>query len=1053
MPVTIVRSEDNHTLWQSCTGAFLEEIGSARGPGSFPSFLWIRNRAQRDLLLEAAEARNAVGWFAPPFCYLGELAGPRFFDLPHRTVGLLTRRRLVARLAQAHAKTHGIAGPDHGSGVVRGHMLDRLIGELLPAGVHPDELARALEQVAIDEFARQRNAWVVAVYRDYRAALAERGLYDFRETNALIADRVDAGALSDAIAGAKRLHVYGLHTPRDRVRLLRALDTQQAVDVRVYVPLEREPEPGEWDQLGFATETLRARPGRRRVVQPAPNPRREFGWMAQQVKEALLEGKDSDGTKLHPHEVAVVARTGREDVRRAYEALMDVGVHATARIRTPLAEVPVLRALLELFEAAAEGWDYRALRSVLASPYFDLEVDLRWLDFIAARRRPTTIEAWLRELEALTERVRAKEALPPADEDQADRDLRDLSVRSPRLAEDRAVLRTMREQLDAIGSARSERAWVELALELVAHGVFGMRRNVSFPPLAESKQTPAEARRWDIVRLDQRGLRQLEDLLREWSKLDLEESPLDAHEWHTLLRRLLQSHEIALSTPLQKGVQVLEAHDAALTPFRRVYVLHANDGIFPAAPMGGGVITDAERVRVRAAGLDLDDHERELRRERTLWRAVVAAPHVEASYRTTDAGGTPLLPSLMTLELLDRIEHAQELPRSFDPLGDPLSPSQAHHAAALELAGALTREAADAGGAEPRAIRVHAVDPHVLRHAVLAAYGEQERGTRGQKYDDVAAPPNPWNGLLTSEPVLAHLGDRFGEHRVWSASMLELYSRSPFLFFLDRVLHLRELDEADEETTALTIGSISHEVLQRFYGSYIGGPRPRALEGETLERLRAMCERVVHDRLASGEWLGSPVLWQVRRDALDRQLEQFVAWELKVGFTGNETPLLCEYELAPEGDAVEMEHLDMHNVPRRMRLRGRVDRIDRFVNLGAETWRVTDYKSNYIPGPISFRRGLALQTPLYMKALATREGKEVDLGRYRSLRKCEQREVEWNSDEVTSALRIAFSIPERVRQGIFEPALPPTETWKNWDPGVEVRRTSAVLAEGTRFDG
>ncbi|HEX6589481.1 MAG TPA: PD-(D/E)XK nuclease family protein [Longimicrobiales bacterium] len=1049
MPVTIVRSEDNHTLWQSCTSAFLDEIGSARGPGSFPSFLWLRNRAQRDLLLDAAEARGALGWFAPPFGYLGELATARFFDLPGRTVGLLTRRRLVARLAQLHAKAHGIAGPDHGSGVVRGHMLDRLLGELLPAGVDPDAFAAALDAVALDDFARRRNAWVVAVYREYRAALAERGLYDFRETNALIARRVDDGALPQAIGGARQLHVYGLHTPRDRVRLLRALHAQAAVDVRVYVPWERA-EPGEWDALALPTETLRASTRRERIVQPAPNPRREFGWMAQQVKEALLD------EKIQPHDIAVVARTGREDVRRAYEALQEVGVRATARIRTPLAEVPILRALLQLFEAAAHGWDYRALRSVLASPYFDLDVDFRWLDFLAARRRPTTLAGWLDELEALTERVRAKEALPPADEDQADRDLRDLSVRAPKLAEDQAVLRAMIDGLTPLHGARSERAWVEAALELATHGLFGMRRNLSFAPLPESKHTPEEARRWDIVRLDQRGLRQLEDLLREWSKLDLDDAELDPREWHTLLQRLLQSHEIALSTPLQKGVQVLEAHDAALTPYRRVYILHANDGVFPAAPMGGGVITDAERVRLRETGLELDDHERELRRERTLWRAVAAVPHIEASFRTTDTGGTPLLPSLMIFELAESVAHENELPRSFDPLGDPLSPSQALHAAALELSSALVRDAEDGrvdGRIGSQLIRVRAVDPHVIRHAVLAAYAEQERGTRGTKYADDAPPPNPWNGQLTSPAVLEHVAQRFGENRVWSASMLELYSRSPFLFFLDRVLHLRELEEADEETTALTIGSIAHEVLQLFYASYIGGPRPRALEGETLMRLRNMIERVVNERLARGEWLGSPVLWQVRREALNRQLEEFVAWELSSGFLGDESPLLCEYELERDGVPVALEHFDMQNTPRRMLLRGRVDRIDRLVNLGAETWRVVDYKSNFIPGPIDFRRGLALQGPLYMKALSVREGKEVDLCRYRSLKQCEDRSIDWNSDEFSSALRIAFSIPARVRAGLFEPALPPAQTWKDWDPGVEIRRTSAILAEGTRFNG
>ena len=361
MPLTLVRSDDNQTLWKACTDAFLDELGDAPGPGTFPSYLWIRNRGQRDLLLEAAEARGSTGWLAPPFTFLGDLPAPRHFALAGRTVGLLTRRRLVSRIAQTHAVAHRITGPDHGSGVVRGHMLDRTIGELLPGGITPEALEAALSHVDTDDFARRRNAWVAAVYRDYLRELDARGLYDFRQTNALLADRVDDGMLRAAIGGARRLHVYGLHTPRDRVRLLRALHAQRDVDVRVYVLAEKEP-GSEWEELGFPTQYVRGRPRGHRFVQPAPNPRRELGWVAQQVKEALLE------EDVEPHEIAVVARMGREDVRRAYDALRDVGVDATARIRTPLAEVPALRTILEIFQGVAEGWSYRALRSILASP-------------------------------------------------------------------------------------------------------------------------------------------------------------------------------------------------------------------------------------------------------------------------------------------------------------------------------------------------------------------------------------------------------------------------------------------------------------------------------------------------------------------------------------------------------------------------------------------------------------------------------------------------------------------------------------------------------------
>lgn len=1037
MPLTIVRSDDNHTLWKACVDSFLDEVGSEAGPGAFASYLWIRNRAQRDLLLEAAEARGSVGWLDPPFCYLGDLPGPKRFALPRRTVGLLTRRRLVARIAQTHARANGIIGPDHGSGVVRGHMLDRMIGELLPSGITPEALELALAQVASDDFARRRNAWVTGVYRDYLAELATLGLYDFRETNALLAERVEAGGLRKAIGGAMRLHVYGLHTPRDRVRLLQSLHAQPEVAVRVYVPAE--PEPGEWDELGVAMERVRGGGGRRtRVVQPVPNPRRELGWIAQQVKETLLAGG------IEPHQIAIVARTGREDVRRAYDALTEVGVDATARIRTPLAEIPALRAILELFHGVGRGWDYRALRSVLSSPYFALGVDLRWVDYIAARRRPAALADWRAALEILIARKRAPES--DGRDWQAERDLRSLRVPLERLEQDLEVLDRLAEKVEPLARARAEADWVALALELVHHGWFGFRRNLSLAP----------DQRFDVVRLDQRGLTHLEELLREWARLDLDTASLHPADWYTLFRRLLESHELALATPLQKGVQVLEAHDAALTPYDRVFLLHANDGIFPARPTGGGVITDAERERLRAAGVTLDDHERELRRERTLWRAVSANPSVAATYRTTDAGGTPLLPSLMTFELVPAGMHAEELPRSFDPLGDPLSPDQAHLRAARDLAdamqaGADAQASGSANAREGARTRIRTIDPYVLQHALLNAYAEQERGARGNRWAYVAPPPGPWNGEVTHPQALAGVRARFDDERAWSPSQLEQYARSPFLFLLGRVLYLSGLEEADEDTSALIAGSISHEVLQLFYQSYAGGSRPLALEGETLERLRTLSARVIEQRLSKGEWLGTPALWEVRRAAIARQLEEYLVWELEDGFEGDDCPVLCEHELGGSAPVV-IEHRALDGLVRSLRVRGRIDRVDRCAAPSGANWRVVDYKSTVIPGKIDFMRGVALQGPLYMKALAVSEGMDVGFAVYRSLKRHEETRIAWGSKQFEAALRIAVSIPERVRAGVFDVALAPRQDWRDYDPGIEIRRSSAVLEDGIRFD-
>jgi hypothetical protein len=132
MPFRLVRSASNRTLWKACADRFLGQVAGNPGPRDHQAHLWITHRGLRDSLLERAHERGIEGWLAPPISFFSEL--PERFRLSGRPVGLLTRRRLVARLAAEHAERLGI-GTAENRGVVRGHMMDGLLGELLPEGV------------------------------------------------------------------------------------------------------------------------------------------------------------------------------------------------------------------------------------------------------------------------------------------------------------------------------------------------------------------------------------------------------------------------------------------------------------------------------------------------------------------------------------------------------------------------------------------------------------------------------------------------------------------------------------------------------------------------------------------------------------------------------------------------------------------------------------------------------------------------------------------------------------------------------------------------------
>lgn len=984
-------------LWNLCVERFLTDLVDGAGVTEHGAHLWLTQRSQRDLLLEAAAARGIPGWLAPPFSFLSEL--PKRFQAGGTPIDLLTRRQLISGISTAHARRAGI-GAAEGTGIVRGHMLDAVFSELLPEAVTADALRSLLAYVAEDEFAQRRNQWLVGVYDEYLRILERRGQYDPRAIHALITHAIDAGALSRAIGGARRLHVYGLYSARTRRGLLHALSRQTAVDVVLYVPAGST----EFDDLGEIEDAGgTARAGV--AVQPAPDASRELQWVAARVKSLLLAGEE-------PHRIAVIARTGREDTRAACRHLESAGVPCTARVRRPLSEIPVLSAVLQIFRGAGEGWTYRVARSVLGSSYTRLHIDVRLLDGIASRARPTTLGAWQVELEGIHD---------IADEDEVTGETR--YSRSDWMERQTTRFREIRELLEPLGAQRTERAWVDLTRELIRRDEIGLQRRLSRPP----------AERYDIVRFDQRGYRRFEMLLAEWVTVADDTATMTAAAWHRLLHRMLEGQELVLSTPAQKGVQVLEAQDAALVPFAHTFVIHVNDGVFPVHAHEGGIFSEEERSALIAAGMPLENRALSLMREHALWDAITSSGTITASYRTTDPRGTPLLPSLV----LPAHDPATELPRSLDLDSDPVTKDQARQVAATEL---LTGTAV-----------VVTAEPDIMRRAILHGHAELARGVPDRTAE---GEPSMWNGIIRDPVVLEHLRTRYSPEHIWSASQLQTYTRCPFFFLIDRVLRLRQLEEAEEATSPLTFGGIAHDILERFYASVLDNV-PVSFDDAAAARLDDVITAVIADREAGGEWLGTAALWGVTKDGIADTVRRYVAWELDHMHAKGERPWRCEYVLADAaGQPVIVGGRDVTGKAAVLRMTGRVDRIDVLKN---GEYAVLDYKSSKVPEKKCYDDGVLLQAPLYTEALRQATGLNVTRARYRALKTPGKPQngamVHPEKDPYDTALRFAFSVPARVHAGLFEAVVAASSSWASWDPDLSVCRTQAVLDAGSRFDG
>ncbi len=1029
MPLTILRSDSTAELWRQCRDGFLSEIGVTPGPTGFASHIWLAHRGARDALFEAAASRGLPGWLSPPVSFFSEL--PLRFAIRKRPIGRLTGRLLVTRIAAHHFRRAGLGSGRPDRGPAGSHAIDALFSELLPEGVRPSELEAAVSALGGDDFARRRNRWVVDSYTEFLEELERLDRFDPRSIHALLARRILDGELPSAIGDARRLHVYGLTSLKGRRALFGALARQREVEVVLY--LTAEPGPSEWLELGTELEERRlehsAVPDVEPVLHEAPDAQAEARWVAARVKHLLMEGE------ARPHEIAVIARSGGEDTRRVVEALKEAGVPSTSRARHTLADIAALRAILLLFRGAANQWDYGSLRQLLASPFFRVEIDLRPIDFLAGERRICGLAQWTEALRGL---------VAAASDDRTSGRLAREGMNSVHLAEDLASFEALADQIGSLSADRTEREWIDLTLEILEGRRFGIRRQLSEIP----------AGRYDLVRADQRGVEALRELLREWRGLRTIEDALGPAEWFDRLRRLLASNEIALTTPESRGVQVLEAHEAALGAYRQGFLVHANDGVFPQPWTTRGVFSEPEILRLKDHGLPLTTRDDALRREIALWTAVTSLDSVTFSCRSTSQEGHPLTPSLL---IPANVVPWEDGSIDADDARDRGDVDRVSRALQLESEADQLSKAVRSGGIDS----FDSVDPEALRHAILAAWSEELRSGRledGAIQPECARPsmkPHPWGGLLRDPAVLRHLADRFGDSHTWSASQLEQYGRRPFDYFVDRVLGLRASDEADDTTSPASRGSLAHTILERFFIA-LEDSRPTELSGDALDLYREVARRVLDEaEAAEDRWLGEPALWRVTREQIVESVRSFLERELPRLDKDGSWPV--EFELGfgdEDGDRFELAGEDLQGRQRRMRVRGRIDRLDARQGKDGVELRVLDYKWGGYPRAAGYRDGSVLQTAIYLRAasvISTVDG-SLKWGAYRPITRTTASGARLSIDEADGVLAFALSIPERVRRGWFEPVLAASQTLGAWQVGPEVTRTTAQFREGHRFE-
>ncbi len=922
------------------------------------SWLVLRQGGLRDDLHRRAANAQVPGWFDPPICLFAELATRWAVDR-FAPVSAEERVALLSAIVSRHAE--GVFDRS-GSADAWIPAIDRLLGELLGEGVSADAFAQTMATRADrDEFERERDARLAAIYADWIFALKQNARSDGRDALVLLAQSIqrDPDAFLATLGGRRDVRIVGLADLRggwrpllaalascphlDRVTVLASHALELPAALQAIIEPDDAPPP--LAQALFTSTVPRSLPSLQLLE--APDSAREIEHVAVRVRRLL------DAGDCEPARIAVVLRQARPGIDRMADALDALGVPITARRRTALAQTGPARALRALLNAAAQGFTRHAVVEIAEHPLLSLRLDADVLQAAGQSAPIVSIDEWEPALVQLHARCVQRDATP------ADwRSHRGLPA-THRAERTLLAWRSWLPLAQALTQSRTDSAWFAWVHDVLEQDVWGITTQLNLAPAGDDR----------VWRADAKAREQIMLLANEWTRalreLQVEEDASDAESFARRLALVLDA-DVITQPETGFGVVVAEALAAGWRSFDHVFLVGMSSGDFPRRPPPSALLPDRDRRALMAAGLALDAPDAWRMREQELFRVLCAAPtrSLTLSWPSMDGDGREVARSAYVDDVVDLALRVMQLPDEV----------------ALEEAGVLARVVTQEVLTRGFPSLARSDDPQTVDNSISHA----ERIAAIERARSIEL--TPWNGAI-EDPVLAsYLRERFAEPYNWSATQLEELAKCGWSWFASRVLKLEDRGELDDGMEATTRGTLLHDALDRFFAaarSAFGSPA--LLFAAHADAARSIMDRALDDAwsaLAATTWLGNPALHQLVRAELRRQLWTYLEFEIaRVEDTANnkKKPAKQVRMGALEGERV-FDNVSLEGDGVRFRLRGVIDRIDQGADDrlpdSARYVAAIDYKSSKYSTPAAGKSegwtdGVVLQVPLYAKALET----------------------------------------------------------------------------------
>ncbi|MFA6309104.1 MAG: helicase-exonuclease AddAB subunit AddB [Clostridia bacterium] len=392
---------------------------------------------------------------------------------------------------------------------------------------------------------------------------------------------------------------------------------------------------------------------------------------------------------------------------------------------------------------------------------------------------------------------------------------------------------------------------------------------------------------------------------------------------------------------------------------KAVFILGANDGQFPSSAMDEGVLSDSDRETLKASGIELasDTRTKALEERYLIYRSLTAAgQRLWISWPIADQDGKSLRPCLTISRIRKLFPNVSESSNILESQieAEEIKSISAKTPAFKSMVRAFRRK----GEGEELQPLWQDVYNWFSKNEEWKSKSESAFNTL--RYKNEAAPIN------------RHNVDRlYGETLYSSVSRLERYSACPFAYFAE--YGLKAKDRKVYKIGAPDIGSFMHKVIEEFSNEIESGKMSwRELESDWInQKVSEIVDRIIEQSK------GSVFTGSSRHTMLTKRLKRVVTRAVTVISEqikcGSFYPVAYEADFG-EGNKIPPIEIEL-DFGRKVKLNGRIDRVDAVETEDGTYIRIIDYKSGSKSLSLSdLYNGLEIQLFTYLAAIWENEG-------------------------------------------------------------------------------